>query len=77
MNIALIIMIPITLIVFGFFMLKSVQLGLKWGMQAKEGIQPELKPFAPIVEAVQQNKANKINNNQTEVINEWMFGESK
>jgi hypothetical protein len=60
MNIALIISIPIILIIFGFFMLKFMQLGIKWGMQAKEGVQPELKnPIAPIVEGIQQRADNK------------------
>ena len=47
--------------VTGFFTaIKAVSLGLKWQMQAKEGIQPELKsPIAPIVEAVQQRADNK------------------
>lgn len=63
----------------GFFVaIKSVSLGLKFQMQIKEGIQPELhSPIAPIIESVQQNKVDKTNKYSTEQVQEWLFGEGK
>jgi hypothetical protein len=76
-TIALIICLPITAIVVGFLVLKSVQLGLKWQIQTAQKQEPELKsPMSPIVEVIQQNKANKINNYSTEQVEEWMYGGS-
>lgn len=63
----------------GFFVaIKSVQLGLKWQIQTAEKKEPELKsPIQPIVDTIQQNKADKANNNAQELVNEWLYGEGK
>lgn len=78
MVIALIVCIPITAMVVGFLVLKSVQLGLKWQIQTANKKEPELKgPLQPIVEAVQSNNAAKVNQYNTDIMQEWMYGEQK
>jgi hypothetical protein len=72
MVIALIICIPITAAVVGFLVLKSVCLGLKWQMQTKEGIEPELKD--PITETVQTRKVEKQVQYSKEQFEEWING---
>lgn len=75
MNIALIICIPITALVVGFLVLKSVNLGLKWQMQVKENKEPELKSvFTPVVEAVQTQKAENQTNAAKQIMDEWING---
>lgn len=77
-TIALIICIPITAIVVGFLVLKSVQLGLKWQIQAEKKQEPELKsPIQPIVEAVQQKQVIKANEYTADQMKEYFYGESK
>jgi hypothetical protein len=72
MVIALICAIPITAIVAGFLVLKSVQLGLKWQIQTAEKKEPELKsPISPIVEAIQENKAEEKAKYSIEQMREW------
>jgi uncharacterized protein YneF (UPF0154 family) len=63
----------------GFFVaIKAVHLGLRWQIQTAEKKEPELhSPIQPIVEAVQQKKADEINQYAKEQIQEWLFGESK
>lgn len=72
MNIVLIICIPITAIVVGFLVLKSVQLGLKWQIQTAEKKEPELhSPIDKVVEAVQTKKAEEKAQYSIEQMREW------
>jgi Na+/H+-dicarboxylate symporter len=71
-TIALIICIPITAIVVGFLVLKSVQVGLRWQIQTAQKQEPELKsPIQPIVEAVQENKAEAFNKQREQFLKEY------
>jgi hypothetical protein len=71
-TIALIICLPITAIVVGFLVLKSVQLGLKWQLQTAQKQEPELKsPMQPIVEAVQGKKAEELNKHREQFLKEY------
>lgn len=72
MVIALIICIPITTLVVGFFVLKSVQLGLRWQIQTTNKQEPELKN--PIVEAVQAKKADELMEYSKQQMKEYFFG---
>ena len=60
----------------GFFCaIKSVQLGLRWQIQAERKQEPVVNsPIAPIVNAVQQAKAEEINKYAKEQAQEWLFG---
>jgi hypothetical protein len=73
MTTILIICIPITALVVGFLVLKSVQLGLRWQMEIKQEKAPTLEapknPIAPIMEAKQEKETNNI-------LSEWLNGES-
>lgn len=77
MNAALIIIGLLLAFVTGFFTaIKSVQIGLKWQMQTKEGKEPELKsPIQPIVEAVQQRQVDKVNQYSQDTLKEWINGQ--
>lgn len=60
-NIVLVISLLLAFVTGFYCAIKSVNLGLKWQIQVKEGKEPELKsPIAPIVEAVKQSKEKKI-----------------
>lgn len=72
MVIALIICIPVAILLTGIIVLKSVQLGLRWQLQAAEKQEPIM--HNPIVEAVQQKKEEKNNRNLQELIYEWQYG---
>ncbi|MDD4690586.1 MAG: hypothetical protein PHE51_12700 [Eubacteriales bacterium] len=72
MVIALIICIPITAIVVGIVVLKAVQLGLRWQLQAVAKQEPTMNN--PIVEAIQQKNNEKSNRNLQELIHEWQYG---
>jgi len=64
--------------IIGFVVaLVCVRVGLKWNMQMANKQEPTLNinPIAPIVDAVQQNKADKANKYSTEQLKEWMFGD--
>jgi hypothetical protein len=71
----LIICIPITALVVGFLVLKSVQLGLRWQMETKQEQQPTLKtPIHPIIEKVEQKQAEKQEKEVNSIFNEWVNG---
>lgn len=74
MIIALICMIPVSIIATGFLVLKSVQLGLKWNMQTQQNKEPELNPVKPFIDAVQNKQADKANQYTSEVLKEWLNG---
>lgn len=74
MTIALILCIPITALVVGFLVLKSVQLGLRWQIQTTQQKPPEMdlpNPIQPMVEARQTKQAEK---EQANILNEWLNG---
>lgn len=66
----LILCIPLTAAVVGFFVLKAVQLGLRWQIQTMKQETPTMEipnPIQPIVEAKEQKK-------QENIFNEWFNG---
>jgi hypothetical protein len=77
MNIILAICIPLTAVVVGFLVLKSVQLGLKWQMETKQEQLPtmEVNPIAPIIEAKQEKEAMKQEKETNSILHEWLNGE--
>ena len=73
MTIILALCIPITAIVVGFFVLKAVQLGLRWQIETKNEQKPtmELKnPIEPIIQSKQEKE-------QINLLHEWINGEEK
>ncbi|MBS4173477.1 hypothetical protein [Bacillus sp. FJAT-49736] len=77
MTITLIISIPITALVVGFLMLKSVQLGLRWQVQASKQEQPTMEipnPIQPIVEARQEKVFQKQEEVQRSILHEYLNG---
>ncbi len=75
MNILLICMIPVCIIATGFLVLKSVQLGLKWQIQTKEGKEPKLDtPITQIKASIDNKNMEESMKNQTKIINEWLYG---
>lgn len=78
MVIALIICIPVAILLTGIITLKSVQLGLRWQIQAAEKQEPELKsPISPIIEAVQTKKEEKAREEAKTFIEEVLYGERR
>jgi hypothetical protein len=75
MTTILIICIPITALVVGFLVLKSVHLGLKWQFQAKQEQPPTLdSPIQPILDRVESKQQAKQVDEVKSVYNEWMNG---
>lgn len=74
MTIALIIMMPITAMVVGFLVLKSVQLGLKWQIQTSEKQTPTLDIPNPIKEHKEARQAEKQVQFTSEIMDEWLNG---
>jgi hypothetical protein len=75
MTITLIICIPITALVVGFLVLKSVQLGLRWQLQTKQEQPPTFdSPIQPIIDKVEQKQQVKQAEASESVFNEWMNG---
>lgn len=71
----LIICIPITALVVGFLVLKSVHIGLKWQFQAKQEQPPTLdSPLQPILDKVEQKQQVKQVEEVKSVFNEWVNG---
>ena len=74
MIILLIIAIPASIALTGFLVLKSVQLGLRWQIQAQKQEQPTMEiknPIQPIIETKQAEKQEQYVN---QVIDEWLNG---
>lgn len=77
MVIILALCIPLTAVVVGFFVLKSVQLGLRWQIQTTHQKPPELhipNPIQPIVEAKQEKQAVKEEKEFQSLLDEWVNG---
>lgn len=73
----LIISIPITALVVGFLVLKSVHMGLRWQYELKQEKPPTFdvpNPIAPIVEVVQEKQQVKHQEEVKSVFNEWVNG---
>jgi hypothetical protein len=75
MTIILVLCIPITALVVGFLVLKSVQLGLRWQLQTKQEQPPTLdSPIQPIIDKMEQKQQVKQAEASESVFNEWMNG---
>lgn len=79
MTTLLILCIPITSLLMGFFVLKSVQIGLRWQMDIKQDRPPTLENplqpiITPIVEARQEKAQQKATEMQQTVYDEWVNG---
>jgi hypothetical protein len=71
----LVLCIPVTAIITGFLVFKSVQLGLRWQIETKQELQPTLNsPIQPIIEKVEQKQAEKQENETASIFNEWVHG---
>lgn len=73
MVIALIICIPVAILLTGIVVLKAVQLGLRWQLQAVEKREPTM--HNPIIEVVQQKKEEKARDEAKSYIEEVLYGE--
>lgn len=77
MTITLIICIPITAIVVGFLVLKSVQLGLRWQIQTTQQKPPEMETpslIQPIIKATEVKQSKEAEKEQANILNEWLNG---
>lgn len=76
MVIALIICIPITALVVGFLVLKSVHIGLKWQFETRQGDKPTLdvNPIKPVIEAVTEHRQAEAIKEQQSIFDEWVNG---
>lgn len=72
MVITLIICLPITALVVGFLVLKSVNLGLRWQLNIKDNKEPEL--HNPIAETVKEHKQQKQAEISKSLFDEWTNG---
>jgi hypothetical protein len=71
----LIICIPITALVVGFLVLKSVHLGLKWQFQAKQEQPPTFdSPIQPIIDKMEQKQQVKQVDEQASILHEYLNG---
>ena len=75
MEIALIICIPVAILLTGIIVLKSVQLGLRWQLQAAEKQEPIM--HNPVTEAVQAKKDEKSRDEAKTFIEEVLYGERR
>lgn len=69
--------IPLTAVIVGFFVLKSVQLGLRWQIQTMQNKPPDLKipnPIQPIVEMKQAKQAEQQGKEMQNILDEWVNG---
>lgn len=72
MTIALIIMMPITAMVVGFLVLKSVQLGLRWQVQVAQKQEPTMEN--PVAEVIENKQVDKINQDTANMLDEYLNG---
>lgn len=70
MTIILALCIPVTSLVTGFFVLKAVQLGLRWQIQTKQEQQPTMEIKNPITPVLHQRQEKE----QTNILAEWLNG---
>lgn len=74
MNIALIIMFPISLLLVGFLVLQSVRLGLKWQIQTATKQEPTLTIPNPIKEHREAKERETTIQQAGSVLDEWLNG---
>ena len=74
MTILLIICIPASIALTGFIVLKSVQLGLRWQIQAIQKQEPTMELKNPIQPIVEQKQTEKQEQYVNQVIDEWLNG---
>lgn len=74
MVIILALSIPVTAIVTGFFVLKAVQLGLKWQIQTTKQEAPTLEIPNPIAEVVTGYQQKQVEKEQESILHEWLNG---
>lgn len=67
----LIICIPVTALVTGFLVFKSIQLGLRWQMEVKQEKAPTLETPKNPIQPILDKKAEK---EQENLLNEWLHG---
>lgn len=75
MVIILALCIPLTAVVVGFLTLQSVRLGLKWQIQTNKEEIPTLEVKNPMKSILESDLKQK--NEQTNILNEWLHGESE
>jgi hypothetical protein len=77
MVILLTICIPVTALVTGFFVLKAVQLGLRWQIEVRSEQPPSMEsnPVAPIVKHVQERQYQQQVKEEASMYQEWLHGE--
>ena len=72
--------IPVTAAATGFFVLKAVQLGLRWQVETKQEKIPTMEapklpnPIAPMMEARAQAKEARQEQETATIFNEWVNG---
>lgn len=74
MDYFLLLCIPVTAIVTGFFVLKAVQLGLRWQIQIKHEEKPSMEVQNPINTVVNTVKEKQSEKEQANILNEWLNG---
>lgn len=72
-TITLALLIPVSIVATGFFVLKAVQLGLRWQMEIKKEEKPTMEVKNPIQPIIQQRQEKE----QTNILNEWFHGEQQ
>jgi hypothetical protein len=77
MTIILALCIPVTAIVTGFFVLKAVQLGLRWQIQTAKQEQPSMEIQNPIQLIVEERQQEKQEKEQANILYEWLNGASE
>lgn len=72
MTILLALIIPVSIAITGFLVLKSVQLGLRWQIEAKEKKPPTMND--PVKQFVEQKKEDKQAEETENIMSEWLNG---
>lgn len=67
-----IICIPITAMVVGFLVLKSVQMGLRWQLQMQQNQEPTMEN--PVKEVIENKQTEQINTQAANIVDEWVNG---
>jgi hypothetical protein len=73
-NTAIILSLPISFLLVGFLVLKSVQLGLKWQLQIEAKEVPTLTIPNPIADFNQHRNQAKQEKFTNDVLDEWLNG---
>lgn len=78
MVIFLICMILLGFALGSFITIKSIQIGLRWQIQAKQEQKPTVSnPITDIKQAVENKKVVKDIIEQQNVVKEWLYGEQE